>query len=44
MGFLDFLKRKELQEISSLKKRCDELAKYAEISDIDKKRKKSYYL
>lgn len=38
MGFLDFLKRKELQEISSLKKRCDELAKYAEISDIDKKK------
>ena len=38
MGFLDFLKRKELQEISSMKKRCDELAKYAEISDIDKKK------
>lgn len=28
MGFFDFIKRKELQEISFLKNKCDELAKY----------------
>lgn len=40
MGFFDFLKRKELQEISSLKKRCDELAKFAEIADLDEEKER----
>ena len=40
MGLFDFLKRKELQEISSLKKKYDELNKYAGIADLDKEKEK----
>lgn len=38
MGLFDFLKRKELKEISSLRQRCEELSKYEEIADLDKEK------
>ena len=36
MGFFDFLKQKELDEIASLKETCESLSKYKDVDDLDK--------